>query len=188
MGVAGGAEAAIHATRRYINHLPPDHAIIKLDFANAFHTLRRDLSLKRVARNTPELYRFTLATYSCELTLVCGNYIIPSREGPHQGDRLSSLEFCESIQPIPSVLNWDLVIGFIDDLSMSADLPILAQDVVTIIKAVASTGLNFNISKCEIIMADFSQLSHFQIFKDFIHVPKENMSLLGAHPAGSSFG
>ena len=31
-GVKGGAEAAVHATRLYLNNLQPDHAIIKLDF------------------------------------------------------------------------------------------------------------------------------------------------------------
>ena len=56
VGVACGAEAAIHATRRYISQLPSGHAFIKLDFANAFNTLRRDLLLDTVARNTPELY------------------------------------------------------------------------------------------------------------------------------------
>ena len=70
-----------------------------------------------------------------------------------------------------------MAIGFIDDLSMSVDLPTLAQDVDTIIKSESSTGLKLNTSKCEITMEDFSKLSQFQIFKDFIKVPKENLKL-----------
>ena len=81
VGVAGGAEAAIHATPRYIDNLPPGHAFIKFDFAYAFNTLRRDLLLDTVARNTPQLYRFTLATYGCVPTHVYGDQLIPSREG-----------------------------------------------------------------------------------------------------------
>ena len=55
LGVAGGAEASIHSTRRYISPLPSDHAFIKLDFANTFNTLRRDLLLEKVARNMSAL-------------------------------------------------------------------------------------------------------------------------------------
>ena len=66
VGVTGGAEAAIHTTRRFLDNFPPGHEIIKLDFANAFNTLRRDFLLDTVARNIPQLYRFTLATYGCE--------------------------------------------------------------------------------------------------------------------------
>ena len=87
--VAGGAEAAIHATRRYISQLPSGHEFIKLDFANAFNTIKRDLLLDTVARNTPELYQFTLATYEYDPTLVYGSHTIPSGEGQQQGDPLS---------------------------------------------------------------------------------------------------
>ena len=132
-----------------------------------------------MARNTPELYRFTLATYECVPTLVYGSHTIPSREDPQQGDSLSSLEFCESIQPILNELDSDLGIGFIDDLSMSGDLFMLAKDVQTIVKAETSTGLKLNTAKCEIIMDDFINLDSFLIFKDFIQVPEDKMTLLG---------
>ena len=180
VGVAGGTEAAIHATRRYICQLPSGHAFIKLDFRNAFNTLRRDLLLDTVARNTPALYRFTLATYECDPTLVYGSHTIPSREGSQQGDPLSSLEFYESIQPILNELDSDLEIGFIDDLSMLSDLFTLAKDVETIVKAETSTKLMLNTAKCEIIMDDFTNLDSFPIFRDFIRVPKDNTTLLGA--------
>ena len=36
LGVKGGAEAAIHAARCYIQH-PPGHIVVKLDFMNAFN-------------------------------------------------------------------------------------------------------------------------------------------------------
>jgi hypothetical protein len=37
VGVSGGAEAAIHATRRYVTSMPDSHVVVKLDFANAFN-------------------------------------------------------------------------------------------------------------------------------------------------------
>jgi len=35
-GVSGGAEAAVHDTRRFVQNLPTDHVLVKLDFTNAF--------------------------------------------------------------------------------------------------------------------------------------------------------
>ena len=41
-------------------------------------------------------------------------------------------------------------------------------------------SLKLKTTKCEIIMDDFGTLDSFTIFKDFIGVSKDNMSLLGA--------
>jgi len=64
VGVPGGAEAAIHATRRYVSNMPEDHVITKLDFKNAFNSLRRDAMLEAVERDVPEFYRFVYAASS----------------------------------------------------------------------------------------------------------------------------
>ena len=63
---------------------------------------------------------------------------------------------------------------------MSADLLPLAKDVETVVKAETSTGLKLNTTKYEIIMDDFTNLDSFSISKDFIRVPKDNMTLLGS--------
>ena len=136
--------------RRYVEVLPAGHAIVKLDFSNAFNSIRRDLLLDTMAKNIPELYRFTLAKYSCEPTLVYGAHTIPSRVGSQQGYHLSSLEFCEAIQPVLDDFDSELDIGFMDDLSLSSDLSTLEKDVNTIIEAESVTGLWLNPSKCEI--------------------------------------
>lgn len=44
----GGCEAAVDACCRYLNSLPEDHVIVKLDFSNAFNCLRRETLLKAV--------------------------------------------------------------------------------------------------------------------------------------------
>jgi len=58
VGIPGGCEAAVHATRRYTDRLQKDHVVVKLDFANAFNSVRRDALLEAVVREIPELYRF----------------------------------------------------------------------------------------------------------------------------------
>ena len=60
----GGAEAAIHAVRRYAENLSKDYIIVKLDFKNTFSTLKRDTMLEAIRRELPELYNFAHATYN----------------------------------------------------------------------------------------------------------------------------
>ena len=47
--VPGGPKAAVHAVCRLVNHMPDDHVLVKLDFTNAFNTVRRDLILVSIA-------------------------------------------------------------------------------------------------------------------------------------------
>jgi len=54
-GVKGGIEAAVHAARRLVQDLPTDHAVVKLDFLNAFNCVKRDVILDAVAAKTPEI-------------------------------------------------------------------------------------------------------------------------------------
>ena len=82
--------------------------------------------------------------------------MIPSREGSQQGDPMSSLEFCEAIQPVLNDLDSEVNIGLIDDVSLSSDVSTLEKDVNTIIEAESSTRLRLNPAKCDIIMDDFS--------------------------------
>ena len=56
VGVKGGAEAAAHTARRYVSQLEPGKFLIKLDFSNAFNTLRRDAMLEAVHKDLPEIY------------------------------------------------------------------------------------------------------------------------------------
>ena len=57
-GVRGGVEAAVHAARRFIANLQPGKRFLKIDFKNAFNTIRRDIILEAVAEYFPELLTF----------------------------------------------------------------------------------------------------------------------------------
>jgi len=99
VGVSGGAEAIVHTMHRSLDEELDELVTDKLDFVNAFNSVRRDHLLDSIASNTPELYCFAFAKYSCEPKLVYGNHIILSRKGNQQGEPLSSLEFCDALQP-----------------------------------------------------------------------------------------
>ena len=47
-GVKGGAGAAVHAVRLYLQDPDPRKAVLKLDFKNAFITIHRDWMLKAI--------------------------------------------------------------------------------------------------------------------------------------------
>ena len=64
VSISGGAEAAVHAVRRFVETIEDDNVLVKLEFANAFNTIRRDSILETKAEKTPELYKFVLTTHS----------------------------------------------------------------------------------------------------------------------------
>ena len=56
--------------------MPDDHVLIKLDFFNAYNSVRRDAVLESVADKMPELYRFTHAFLACSPKLIYNTYTI----------------------------------------------------------------------------------------------------------------
>ena len=51
----GGAEAAVHAARIHLGQLQDDHALVKLDFRNAFNSVHRDKMLEAVEGLVPSI-------------------------------------------------------------------------------------------------------------------------------------
>ena len=48
IAVSGGCEAAMHATRRFLESMPNDEVLVKIDFSNAFNTIRRSNSVMQL--------------------------------------------------------------------------------------------------------------------------------------------
>ncbi len=93
-GVSGGAEAAVHAARKFLSNLDPEHAIVKLDFSNAFNSIRRDSMLEAIRSHAPSIYPLVHTAYSAPSVLRWGDRTISSAEGVQQGDPLGPLLFC----------------------------------------------------------------------------------------------
>ena len=55
--------AAVHATRRFVMDMEDDHAFLKLDFRNAFNSIRRDKVLEAVQDLCPDIYPLVHSSY-----------------------------------------------------------------------------------------------------------------------------
>ena len=160
--------------------MPEDSVLVKLDFANAFNTLRRDSLLEAVARDIPELYRFAHASYSNRPLLRYGSSIILSEEGTQQGDPLGPLEFCLVLQPLLMKLRSDLRIGYLDDLTLGGNKDTVAADVHLIAEESKHLGLLLNRSKCEITCHNTQTPIDDLAFQEFSYMALEELTLLGA--------
>ena len=63
-GVPRATESAVHAARQYLSKLQPGYGLLKLDFSNAFNSIRRDVMFASVLREMPELYPFVHMCYN----------------------------------------------------------------------------------------------------------------------------
>src|SRR6218665_3139141 len=120
----GGCEAAVHATRRFVSAMRPGQMLVKLDFTNAFNTLRRDAMIEAVYTAIPEIYPFALQSYSAPSNLKFGYLSLSSQVGPQQGDPLGPLLFRLPLQPVLQSLESGLKVGFMDDLTLGGGMEV----------------------------------------------------------------
>ena len=150
-GVRGGAEAAVHAARLYLQDLDPDKAILKLDFKNAFNSIHRDKVLAAVLDHVQGLYPFLHSVYSSPSSLFWGDRTLESAEGVQQGDPLGPLLFCLCIHHMGSQLRSELSFFYLDDGTLGGSEEDLRHDVEVVERVGSSIGLMLNAGKTEII-------------------------------------
>ena len=170
-GVPLGCEAAAHATRLYLHNMPPGHLLLKLDFINAFNTLRRDKMLESVKEYAPEL--FTLvhsAAYGQPSLLFCGDHIVESAEGVQQGDSLGPLLFCLAIHLLVLKLRSEFSVFYLDDGTIGGSVEDVIHDLQLVEEEAGRAGLQLNRRKTQLICDDpnaceavLSAVSEFQV-------------------------
>jgi len=150
-GIAVGAEAVVRTARRYVDNLTPGQVLVKIDFKNAFNTLRRDSILEAVAKYFPELLAFAQSTIGQESVLQFGDFVLQSSEGAQQGDPLGPLYFCLTFKELLESLLSELVLGFLDDVALGGDAASVLKDFILLEAAAKQLGLELNRNKCEIV-------------------------------------
>jgi hypothetical protein len=179
LGTPKGCEAAIHATRRFVSHMPANHVIAKLDFSNAFNNIHRDTMLIAVSKHVPQIYRFCHSAYENTSLLKFSNHTILSQEGCQQGDPLGPLLFCLAIHPLIVSCNSSLKLAFMDDVTLGGPAAVVAADVAKIKAEGTSYGLFLNDKKCEVITTN-GQPPNDALLSKFIQLTPSSASLLGA--------
>ena len=102
---------------------------------------------------------------------------ISSEEDTQQGDPLGPLLFYITIQSLLHMLRSELVVGYIDDITIGGHISTLDEDVTIIKRNGPSLGLHLNITKCELISSVMPVQS--QSLNEFIAVSPPDASLLG---------
>ena len=152
--VKSGVEAAIHSARLFLNNISPLKALVKLDFENAFNSLRRDKMLSSVGELAPDILPFVHSAYSSPSSLYCGYDILQSSEGVQQGDPLGPLLFCLSLYHLHSQMRSEFCILYLDDVTLGGNVEDLAHDLRVFQQEAAELGLRLNQRKSEIICND----------------------------------
>ena len=150
-GISGGAEAAVRAARCYLENMASGNLFVKVDFRNAFNTVRRDAILEAVAKHFPELLPFATSTLSGPSNLQFGNFILQSEEGAQQGDPLGPLYFCLVIAELLKAMKSELVLAYLDDITLGDDAKTVLQDFLLLAETAKSLGLEINMNKCEVV-------------------------------------
>lgn len=150
-GVAGGAEAGVHAARSYLHQMERGKVLLKTDFRNAFNTVRRDSILEAVAKHFPELLPFATSTIGASSVLQFGEFQLLSDEGAQQGDPLGPLYFCLVFKDLIESMRSEFVLGYLDDLTLGGEAQTVLDDFIYLETAAKQFGLELNRSKCEVI-------------------------------------
>ena len=102
VGVKGGAESMIHATKITFEKLQrsQDAGILLIDFKNAFNSIKRSQILIAAVTLMPSLASFAIYCYSQHSHLYYSNKSVTSQSGVQQGDPLGPLLFSLTLSPI----------------------------------------------------------------------------------------
>ena len=152
-GIRGGAEAIVHAGRKFLHNMDPEHVLIKLDFCNAFNSIRRDKMLEAVFELAPDIYPLVHSAYASPSNLLWGDKQLQSSEGVQQGDPLGPPLFCLALHRFCDPTVSPFFVMYLDDVSLGGSVDEVLQD-LEVISNLKDLGLSLNNQKSEIICED----------------------------------
>ena len=152
-----GCKAAVHAARRYLGETSQRRVIFKVDMANAFNTIRRDVFLAAARERAQGLYALLWQAYSEPSNLFYGDTGLVSATGIQQGDPFGPALFSLGIDSLTRELEVEFNAWYLDDGTLG-DTP---EKVLTVILKLVSdlrrVGLEVNQRKCELIILNLSR-------------------------------
>ena len=166
VGVAGGAESAVHAVREYVAHHTTDQhsnrILVKIDVKNAFNTIKRKAVLSEVHAMCPEIFNLALQSYGSRTPLFYGNRIIYSSSGVQQGDPLGPLGFALGINRAARNVTSELNVWYLDDGTLGGSVGEVVEQLASLKAELADVGLDVNPQKCELTFLNPGLPDHYQ--------------------------
>ena len=159
---------------------------MKIDFKNAFNSIRRDVVLKEIQKQFPTIYPIFWQAYSCPSFLFYGDRFLSFQEGVQQGESLGSFLFSLAIQNLINECKSELNIWYLDDGTLAGNAEDVLSDFNKIINAKETLGLETYSSKCELFFRNSNDqsphiLTKFNSLSSGIkHLEINNLSLLGS--------
>ena len=92
------------------------HVFVKLDFANAFNAVRRDVVREAVVKSAPGLLGYFDSAYGAPSHLSFGDFTVSSADGVQQGDPLGPMLFSLVINPLLLDIQSKFISGHLDDI------------------------------------------------------------------------
>ncbi len=171
--------------------LSSDVISLKIDYRNAFNSIRRDLVLSAAHKYFPEYTRYLWQCYRHPSNLFFSNSQISSEEGVQQGDPLGPLLFSLAINEDISKLSSELNIWYLDDGNLADTPEKVSADLGYLLSLSEKQGLAINSSKCELIILDDNEENRKEIYQMFCNIiPQvkvveiDNSNILGS-PLGT---
>ena len=181
--VPGGADAAVHGAHIYLSQMPNNKALLKVDFRNAFNSIRCYKMLEAAEAYIPQLFPFVHSAYSTSSILLQNYDQSSSSEGIPQEDPLGPLLFCLAIYELVYSLVSEFKVFFLDDGTMGGNLDDLTADLKRINKEGQALGLILNVLKSELISNNLSKMNAmFSTFQDLVFVDPKKMPPCWALP------
>ena len=159
VGSHGGAEAIVRAASMIVagkGH-DPDTALMKIDFRNAFNLLSRNVFLKELDDEIPELAHWARWCYKSPSHLwFQDGSPLESSEGVQQGDPIGPLLFALGLRSVSRGIgerfpNLALQAWYLDDGIVVGPRRDLAELVALLSKEdVKARGFDLNVAKCEV--------------------------------------
>ena len=124
--------------------------ILKIDYANAFNTVRHDLMLETTFNKHLGAYRYMEAAYGSDSFLLFGDTIILSSEGGQQGDPEAGPLFCDATLEDALSMESPVNIWYYDGGNIAGTADGVLRNLIRIKDSEAHTGLRLKPTKCEI--------------------------------------
>jgi len=152
-------EAAVHATRYFMDQPHNDKVLLKLDVKNAFNSICRDIVLQKAQKHLPEIYPLIWDCYSSKTSLFHENFSLDLATSVLQGDPLDPALFALAIHEVTSKIKADLNTWYLDDGCIGGDPQTVLTNATMIRDSLSSIGLEINNSKCELLLINYTQTS-----------------------------